>query len=221
MMLMPKLRPYLGPFLAFSLVLLACLGSLLFVSDGNALLKEKNHWRELGVQAGKYGDVESAVAKGKIPDGLRARARELAAIYRQNEKPLKAASVYRLLWLVPDGSKISVADGLELASLYGDMGDFSGSLDCYKYILKQDMDDLSARDPALVRDYNNIAQCCYMAGCATADPANRKNWFKTAIANANIAGELCHYAAYENEERRKEAREVIEQNLKLSRQEII
>lgn len=211
---------FIFPLLAIALIALGCLGSLLYVSDGNAALKEENHWLKLQALETKYTDVRSAVAKGSVTAELRERARALANIYRQNGKEAKAAEIYRLLWLNQDKSKISVPDGLELASIYSDMGAFSSAVDCYETILKQDIADLQSTDPLLVRDYNNLAQCCYLSSCANANAETRKRWLKTSIDNAQLAATLNKSANYSTELRRREVSSVIEQNLALSRSDL-
>jgi len=168
------------PTCAIVLVCLACLGSTLYVSDANLSLKQDNHWQKLQQEESLYSDIKSIVASKTakvLPVEAQARARELASIYRQEGKQEEAAALYRMLW-DSDGNKPSfIPDALELASIYTDMGGFASAVETDQKILRYDRDRLPPSDPAIARDINNLGQCYYTAGCGTADPKLRKQYF--------------------------------------------
>lgn len=209
-----------GLLLSAALLIAGCLGSLLYVSDGNPALQGENYWTNLTNSENSYSDVKAAVKTGLIKPALRARARELAIIYKQNQKPMLACEILRLLWIEPDGKSISVDDALELAGTYADLGSFSSAVECYQTIMAQDKQTHGPRSPELVRDYSNLAQCCYLAGAAQSEPTNRQSWLNTAIKYGDIASQLASQTAYSDSSKQAGIQQIIEQNTKLARSDL-
>lgn len=209
-----------GMLLSGALLVAGCLGSILYVSDGNPALKGANYWTSLTNIENSYGDVQAAVKSGHIDAALRGRARELAIIYRQNQKPMLACEILRLLWIEPDAKSISIDDALELAGTYTDLGSFSSAVECYQTIMAQDKQLHGPRSAELVRDYSNLAQCCYLAGAAQAEPTNRKLWLNTAIKYGDIASKLARETVYSDSAKQIGAQQIIDQNTNLARSDL-
>lgn len=209
-----------GALLSGALIAAGCLGSLLYVSDGNPALKGDNHWTGLAQSESGFSDVKAALKTGHIEPALRDKARALAFIYRQNEKPMQACEVFRLLWIEDGGKSISVEDGLELAGAYVDLGSYSSAVECYQTIMAQDKQTHGPRSPQLVRDYGNMAQCCYLAGAAQAEPTNRRRWLEAAIKYGDIAKKLAGETSYSDPSRQAGAMAIIEQNTKLAKSDL-
>ncbi len=211
---------YTGWLISGALLVAGCLGSVLYVSDGNPALKGENYWTSLAASESGFGDVKAALKSGHIEPALREKARALAFIYRQNEKPLLACEIFRLLWIEDGGKSISVVDGLELAGTYADLGSYSSAVECYQTIMAQDRQSHGPRSPELVRDYSNLSQCCYLAGAAQAEPNNRQRWLAAAIKYGDIASKLAGETLYSDPSRQASARAVIEQNTKLAKSDL-
>lgn len=209
-----------GWLLSGALLVAGCLGSVLYVSEGNPALKGDNYWTGLAQIESGFADVKAAIKSGHIDPALREKARALAFIYRQNEKPMLACEIFRMLWIEDGGKSISVEDGLELAGAYADLGSYSSAVECYQTIMAQDRQTHGPRSPELVRDYGNLAQCCYLAGAAQAEPTNRRRWLEAAIKYGDIASRLANETLYKDPARQSDARATIDQNTRLAKSDL-
>ena len=156
------------------------MGSILYVSEGNSALKEKNHWQNLDQEESKYADLKTRVLDKHVQNIAAedlVRARELASIYRQQGKQEDAALIYRKLWVTQANLPSFTSDGRELAALYTDMGSYASAVESYQKLLQYDRAQLPASDPAITRDLNNLGQCYYTAGCGTTDNKTRRQYF--------------------------------------------
>jgi tetratricopeptide (TPR) repeat protein len=176
----PTLVKAIAPIGAVAFICLGCLGSILYVNESNPALIEDNHWLKLDQSESQYADVIKFFADGKdhvIPPNMRQKARELATIYREQDKQDKAASIYRMLWVSTADSPEFAEDARALASIYTDMGAFPSAVESYQKILQYDRGRLAPTDPGLARDLNNLGQCYYTAACAANDAKVRHQYF--------------------------------------------
>ena len=76
------------------------------------------------------------------------------------------------------------------------------------------------RSPELVRDYDNLAQCCYIAGAAQAEPTNRRRWLEAAIKYGDMASRLANETLYKDPAIQAGVRATIEQNTRLAKSDL-
>ncbi|HNM50411.1 MAG TPA: hypothetical protein PKN86_11925 [Candidatus Obscuribacter sp.] len=188
---------------------LGTLASMTFVAQSNSALNEPNYWQSLEGEIGRLKESASTVNQD------RRAARKLAALLRQNNEQDKAAEILRALWLKPAQPEEFVVDALELASLYTEMGAFDSAIESYEKILDFDRGRLKSKDPQLVRDYTNLAQCYYIKACACGDPQERSSYLEKARLTYITAKDKLALADFENAARKEQVRATIAENLAL------
>ncbi len=172
-----------------ALVCLAGTASVLAVSE--KYKGDGNHWLDLAIHESSYGDVKAAMVQGQLPPALWPRARELAVLYREQNKVSEASAIYRALWAVTQSPDSFVQNALDLASVYSDMSGFKNAAEIYKQILAFDAKRFSSSDWRIARDYNNLATCYRSLANTTADKATAAKYLQLAkdnIVHANSTG---------------------------------
>ena len=188
---------------------LGTLGSMTYVAQSNSTLNKPNYWQSL--------EEEIARLQASAPDDLRDRrtARKLAALLRQNNEQDKAAEILRDLWLKPAEPEEFVVDALELASIYTEMGAFDSAIESYEKILDFDRSRLNSKDPQLVRDYTNLAQCYYITACASGDQKKRSNYLEKARLTYETASHKLALTDFESAATKEQVKATIAENLAL------
>jgi len=167
-----------------ALIILACTASVIAVSEKNQ--GERNYWALTNYEDRQFADVKAALAKGGLSQSMWPRARQLAVVYRQQNKMAEAANIYRILWPLEKNPDDFIALALDLASVYSDMGGFASALPIYKEVFAYDK-RLGKDNSVIARDYNNLAVCYRAMASTSADPAVRTENLLLAERESNLA----------------------------------
>jgi len=169
------------------MLVLVVLAAAIYVSlvsvNGEKYPDPKNNYYSqlLEKEDALYADYKSSGASSKN--------RDLALTLWQNSKFEKAATKLGELAQASRTKRTSIYDHtfeedlLNLGAIYNDMGAFSRSEQVYSELLAYDKHYLSAQDPKIGRDFNNIGLCYFMAAESESDPVQRKNVLNGALYN--------------------------------------
>lgn len=123
--------------------------------------------------------------------------RQLALIYWQNEKYDKALAYLEEIWNSHANGHDSihydpvfVQDGLNVAGMYLDRGTNDHAEAVYNRLIEYDSGHLSATDPRLGRDYNNLALTFLRSGEANQETDKRVFWFKKSMEECKKAEKI-------------------------------
>lgn len=109
-----------------------------------------------------------------------------AATLSSQQRFEEAAKIYQdqlaLTWgLVNNAYNQKWADAnMHLAAAHRNLDNQPAALVCYDSVLKHDQEFLPANDPRIARDLNNMGLMHYLIATGKAEPADRKNEFKTS-----------------------------------------
>ncbi len=187
-----------------SFVSLAILNSFIAVSDQNTS-EPPNYWQDLKTKKNaKALEIEKDGGALSSQTSHPERIRELAMLSWQDGEIRPASTLIANLWtsdITNDTSKYNrafVEDCLMLGGLYQAEGTFPSAIRCYQSLFDYESQRLKKNNPAITRDYNNLAVTYYLSGNAATSDRQRKDLFEKsrklyAIANSTVDRHLASY----------------------------